>query len=305
MQQLPNLDEVVSDTLDFFTQNPPTKFDTSAYSFPFVIGSGNAYNTGTLLFSGIAAVFADESNFKTLIESYREAIEKKLITQAVIISASGEKDSVWEIELAQKYGLSTTLLTCNVDSPAARIADKVFAYRKIAEPYTYNTSTYLGMILSGTGESPAPITECIKTLSFPENFAHYDAYSFVLPDRFINICPMLDIKKNELFGPHTSLRAFPQGHARHAKFVIPSEKELVIGIDTDISFFGHPHHRWTITLPDSADFGCILALTYFITGKIQASKHPYFKENIEGYCLDYGPKAYGKTTSFEVVVPGN
>lgn len=305
MQELSNLDRIVLDTLDFFTENRPPKLDLSGYSLPFVVGSGNAYNTGAILFSGQAAVLADESDFRSLISAYAPAIEKGLITQAVVISASGEKDSVWEIELAKEYGLETTLLTCGADSSAAKIAEKTLAYRKIAEPYTYNTSTYLGMILSATGEDPAQIKRFIGGLTLPEGFDDYDAYAMVLPDRFGSICPMIDIKRHELFGPHLSLRAFPEGHARHAKFVVRSEHELVIGVGTKNEWFGHPDHRFDITLPEDAGFGLVLALTYYLAGQIQAAKPPYFKENIETYCLDYGPKAYGKDTPFEVIVPGN
>jgi len=305
MSNIENLDQIVLQALDFFQQNQPWNINLDSYSFPFVVGSGNAYNTGTILFSGRAGIFADESNFREMITAYDEAIKQKLATQAIIISASGEKDSVWEIELAKQSGLSTTLLTCDANSSATKIADQVFTYRKIAEPYTYNTSTYLGMILSATGENVNAIQKYIQTLKLPENFDTYDAYSFVLPDRYANICPMLDIKKNELFGPFTSLRAFPEGHARHAKFIIPTEKELVIGINANIDHFGHPDHRFTLDLPKEADFGFVLALTYFITGKIQASKPSYFKDSIENYCLDYGPKAYGKEGTFDIIVPGN
>ena len=300
-----NLDENVIKALDFFAQNQPPKLDLSKFKMPFVVGSGNAYNTGTILFSDQAAVFADESNFKSLIAAYDEAIQKGLITQALVISASGEKDSVWEVEAAKAKGLATTLLTCDGNSSAAKIADEVLAYRKIAEPYTYNFSTYVGMMLSATGENPAEIKKLIEGVKFPENFSAYESYAFVLPDKFINICPMLDIKKSELFGPHLSLRAFPEGHARHAKFVIPTEKELVISLGVENKYYGHPDHRWSISLPETASFGTVLSLTYYIVGKIQAAKPSYFKENIEAYCTDYGPKAYGKDTPFEVIVPGN
>lgn len=305
MPQLMNLDETVLQTLDFFIENQPPKLDLSEYSLPFVVGSGNAYNTGVILFSGQAAILADESDFRSLIEAYASAIEKGLITQTFVISASGEKDSVWELELAKEHGLATTLLTCGADSSAAKIADQVFAYRKIAEPYTYNTSTYLGMILSATGENPTEIKRFIENLSLPENFDQYAAFAFVLPDRFGSICPMIDIKKSELFGPYVSLRAFPEGHARHAKFVVRSESELVISAGVNNGYFGHPDHRFVIDLPENASFGFVLALTYYLVGRIQAAKPPYFKENIEAYCLDYGPKAYGKNDPFDVIVPGN
>lgn len=299
-----NLNEDVIKTLDFFIANNPPKLDLSQYEMPFVVGSGNAYNTGLILFSGKSAIFADESNFKENIESYKKIIEKGFIKDAVIISASGEKDSVWEAEYAKKYGLKTTLLTCNRESSAAKIADKVIVYQSISEPYTYNFSTYLGMILSITNESPEEIKNIINKIELPSNFASYNAYAFILPDKFLNICPMLDIKKSELFGSNISVRAFTEGHARHAKFVIPSEKELVIKINIKNNHFGNQNHQWDLTLND-VNFGTILSLTYFIIGKIQEIKPPYFKENIEAYCNDYGPKAYGKDGKFDVIVPGN
>ncbi|MFA5926268.1 MAG: hypothetical protein WC831_05065 [Parcubacteria group bacterium] len=305
MIKIDSLNESTVKALDFFSENKPPRLDLKKFSLPFVIGSGNAYNTGLILFSDKAAIFADESNFKNIINSYHPIIKKRLIKDAIVISASGEKDSVWEAELAKKYRLKTTLLTCSAESSAAKIADKAFAYRKIAEPYTYNVSTYLGMILSATGENPKKIKSFIKRLRLPKNFSAYQSYTFVLPDRFGNICPMLDIKKSELFGSHLSLRAFPEGHARHAKFVVPSEKELVIGIGIKNKYFGHPKHRWNIALPTSASFGLMLCLTYYLVGKIQESKPPYFKKNIEAYCRDYGPKAYGKKEKFDLIVPGN
>ena len=300
-----NLNENVLRALDFFAENRPPKLDIEKYSLPFVVGSVNAYNTGTILFSGKAAVFADESSFKSVVQSYKPAIEKGLIRDAIIISASGEKDSVWEVEVAKQNGLKTTLLTCNADSSAAKIADQVLAYRKIAEPYSYNMSTYLGMMLSVTGEDPAIIKQAIEKLNFPENFSSYESFSFVLPDRFVNICPMIETKEHELFGGHLNIRAFSQGHARHAKFIIPWDKELVISFDEENKYFGDKNHRWDIKLPENANFAAMMSIVYYICGKIQESKPPYFAENIENYCNDYGPKAYGMNKPFDVIVPGN
>jgi hypothetical protein len=303
--EIVNLDKSVIDALDFFAQNKPPKLDLEKFSLPFVVGSVNAFNTGTILFSGKAAVFADESSFKSVIESYKPALESGMIKDAIVISASGEKDSVWEVELAKQYGLKTTLLTCNADSSAAKIADEVLAYRKIAEPYSYNMSTYLGMMLSVTGENPAEIKTAIEQLSFPENFSSYESFSFVLPDKFVNICPMIETKEHEMFGGHVNIRAFSQGHARHAKFIIPWNKELVISFDQENKFFGDPAHRWDIKLPENANFGTMMSMAYYICGKIQESKPPYFAENIANYCNDYGPKAYGKNEPFDTIVPGN
>lgn len=300
---IPLLDEIVMKSLDFFIKSPPPALSLSSFSLPFVVGSGNAINTGKILFSQQAAIFADESNFKTQIAAYAPVIKKGLITDAVIISASGEKDSVWEIELAKKMGLKTTLLTCKPNSSAAAIADAVFAYKSIAEPYTYNTSTYLGMVLSATGEKPQDIKALIEQLTTPAGFDAYESYAFIVPDVFASVTPMIDIKDNELFGPHLMIRAFPEGHARHAKFVHPWEKELVISVGFKNIYFGHPDHRWDIPLSEPASFGTVIALTYYLCGLIQKGKPDYFIQDIPKYCADYGPKAYGKTESFDVIVP--
>ncbi|EKD86261.1 MAG: hypothetical protein ACD_37C00384G0001, partial [uncultured bacterium] len=200
--------------------------------------------------------------------------------------------------------LRTTLLTTKGESSAARIADEVHVFKSLSEPYTYNTSTYMGMILSATKENPTEIKKYIENLNFPEGFDKFSSYSFVLPDKYLNICPMLDIKKSELFGPHLSLRAFSQGHARHAKFVVRSNEELVISLGQSNEFYGEPDSRWDISLPENLSFAGVMAVTYYIVGKIQASKAPFFKENISNYVNDYGPKAYGSDKPFGLIVPG-
>src|SRR5437870_12443602 len=101
----------------------------------------------------------------------------------------------------------------------------------------------MGMIVSTSYEDPVYIKKYITSLSIPENFGSYQAYSFVVPDKFAAICPMLDIKKSELFGPKLSLRAFSEGHARHAKFVIRAPEELVISIGKKNTIFGESRSR--------------------------------------------------------------
>lgn len=305
MDEIINLDKSVLLALDFFSESPPPSLDTSNFNLPFVVGSGNAYSTGLIMFSDKAAIFADESNFRNLLPAYEKAIQSGLITQTVVISASGGKDSVWEIELAKEHSLQTTLLTIKGESNAAKVADKVYVYQSVDEPYTYNVSTYMGMILSATGENPTGIKKHLDDLKFPENFENYKAYAFVVPDKFMNICPMLEIKRDELFGPNLSLRAFSQGHARHAKFVNRSKDELVITLGAENKFFGDPDNRWNIPLSEDINYAGIMAMTYYIIGRIQNSKPPYFKENIANYVNDYGPKAYGFTEPFELIVPGS
>ncbi len=295
-----NLDDSVMAALDFFSQKPPKRLNLKKFSFPLVIGSGNAYNTALIIFSRQAKITATESNFEQLIKDYKSWIKKKDIREAVIISASGEKDSPREIKACQKVGLNTTLITCSPNSRAAKISDKIISYEKLPEPYTYNVSTYLAIIMGASGEKAKDIKEFIKQLKWPKKFSEYKAYSFILPDNFAAISPMLEIKQHELFGPHLSLRSFSYGEARHAKFVHKWDKELVISLGKN-KYFGVPKSRWQINIPRQTGNALVMALTYYIIGKIQASKTPYFKKDIKDYCQE-GPLAYGKRTPFPIIV---
>lgn len=300
--ELDTLDLSVKKALDFFTKHKPPRFEADKLNWPLVIGSGNAYNTGAILFSGKPAILANESNLKEIIKGYGQLIKRKMMDTAVIISASGEKDSVWETELCRKNKLKTILLTCSADSSAAKLADHTLAFRKLPEPYTYNVSTYLGMMLGAENGNAKEIATWIKKQRLPKDFFKYKSFTFLLPDRFEAICPMLDIKRNELFGNHLSLRAFSHGQARHAKFVHPDKGEMVISIGEN-KLFGD--NRWQVAEPKNLGFAGVMAMTYYITGLIQKNRTPWFKRNIKLYCLERGPKAYGQTKPFEVIVPGN
>lgn len=302
--ELITLDKAVVNALEYFAKHPPAKINPLSFSFPFVIGSGNAYNTGLILFGNIPSVIVDESKYKQAFTAYKQLIDKKIIQDAVVISASGEKDSVAEIENAKQIGLTTTLYTCSKNSTGAKRADHVYVFDKLPEPYTYNTSTYMGMMLGASDQKPQEILDYIQSVRIP-NMKQYESYSFVVPDEFVNICAMLDIKESELFGSQMSIRAFSFGHARHAKFVIPSDKELVIVLGEGGECFGKKEHRVNLPIPKNTQYPFVMALTYYLIGKIQEIKPPLFKQNIRNYCLDYGPKAYGSSKPFEVIVPGS
>ncbi|MGE5425596.1 MAG: hypothetical protein ACM3PZ_00765 [Bacillota bacterium] len=302
--KLETLNLSVLKALDFFKANRPVALDLKKYSFPIVVGSGNAINAGLAMFSGRKAIFANESNFRRQLKDYRSLIAHKDITHAVVISASGEKDSVWEIKATKKVGLKTVLLTCSPESTAAKLADESHFFRKLAEPYTYNVSTYLGMLIASSKEKPGDIAASILKLKLPFNFKKYRAYSFIVPDEFGSIAPMLEIKRNELFGPNVSLRACTFGEARHAKFVVREKDELVISFGKN-EYFGHQKSRLEINVPRSAGIAWMMSVGYFLIGLIQDGKPDYFGKHIKNFCTDYGYKAYEGSKPFPVIVPGN
>ncbi len=298
---IPDLSDIVSRGLDFFQTNPPRRLQLKNRRLRFVIGSVNAYHTGRLLFANQATLFADESNFMDMLRVYRPLIKDGVIREAVIISASGEKDSIWEIREAKKAGLKTILLTCQASSTGARLANACFIFQKSPEPYSYNFSTYLGMILSSTRENPAIIKKYLSTIKTPRIFAKHDYYSFILPDRFRPIAEMLKVKDDELFGPYSSLRAYATGQARHAKFICPSDRELVISLEPN-RYFGQPGHRWEIKLPPRAGAGLVLSLAYHLAGLVQKARPDHFKNNLSDYCARTGPRPYGRKKPFPLIV---
>ncbi|MFA5154840.1 MAG: hypothetical protein WC453_00235 [Patescibacteria group bacterium] len=277
----------------------PLKFNKSVSRF--VVGSVNAYHTGRMLFSGQAAWFADEGNFSEQLKIYRPLIKNRTIKEAVIVSASGEKDAIWEIKAAKRAGLKTTLLTCTADSTGARLADRCLVSLKSPEPYSYNFSTYLGLLLGLTGENPAVIKRWLKTIRLPKDFRRYDYFTFILPDCYRPIVDMINVKDDELFGPYSSLRAYSEGNARHAKFICQSPRELVITFGRN-EFFGPVKQRWDIKVPATADYGAVLSASYYIVGLIQAIKPPHFKKGITEYCLKSGPRPYGRKQPFPIIV---
>lgn len=290
--------------LEFLSQNKLAKINLKKYSFPIVIGSGNAYNAGQVIFASQKAIFANESNCLEVFKKYQDLIKKKIIKEAVVISASGEKDSIWEIKLAKQKKLKTTLLTCSPKSSAAKLADEVIIFDKLSEPYTYNVSTYLSMILAASGEKAPDILSFILKLKLPKNFKKYRAYSFILPDQVGNVAAMLEIKKSELFGPNLSLRAFSYGEARHAKFVIRKKDELIISLGEN-KYFGSPKSRFQIKNIKNLGPALSMALGYFLIGLIQESRPDYFGKHIKNFCTDYGYKAYLGGKPFSVIVPGS
>jgi len=302
MEKLPDLDAIVLAGLDFFkkTSRPAIALEQSG-ALTLVVGSVNAFHTARLLFNSRPAIFADESDLREKLTIFQALIKNGSLREAIIISASGEKDSIWEIEAVKKYGLKTTLLTCRENSSAGRLADISYVFEKYPEPYSYNFSTYLGMILSFTRENPDKIKKYLLNIKQIPNFKKYTYFSLILPDKFRPIADMLMVKDDELFGPHSSLRAYSEGQARHAKFICPSKKELLISFQKN-PYFGLPENRWQLTLPKTAGPGLVLSLSYYLTGLLQKSRPPYFKRGLPEYCLKTGPKPYGQKNPFPLIV---
>lgn len=279
---LPELDEVVLGALELFTETPVPEIDFQAFARPLVVGSGNAAVTGCLLYSHVDAVFADESSYIEKLDTYPD------IDGAILISASGSKHAIPIAAELERRQIKTILLTNNPEAPVKSqlIQDDVFVFPKNREPYTYNTSTYMGMLLSRTGEDPGVILDYIVTTIqplIPNDFARYGAYYIIVPEQFSGMREMIATKFNELFGPRVMGRVFTLEQTKHAKTVITLDTELFISLGEENTLFGKPENRLHIPLPLDANYATFMAVSYYMVGALQKQLPPYYKNRIQEY----------------------
>lgn len=283
MKNLPTLSRIVLDTLDFYenTNNLP-KIDTGKFSFPLVLGSGNAIETGKILFRKNPAIFASESD-----ASDKMGISE--IQEVVILSASGEKHAPVLAEMAKNFSKKSTLISSTFDSTASKIADESFIFPKISEPYTYNTSTYFGWIYgSEMGKyQPKNVKNFIeneiekKLKNF--DFSQYKAFFVLIPNEFALLKNMIETKFIELFGRQIPRDIATFDQFKHAMSVVPTEGELFIVFGNDEKKnFGE--NQLDLPIFDRENYGPVMLTTYFTVGKIQENFPPFFMENIVNYC---------------------
>ncbi len=276
---LPFLDEVVLQALEFFSSQNLPSIHFDLFSFPLVLGSGNAEVVGRILFSQRKAIFANLNNASQMLENIPE------IDGVVLVSASGSKDAPLLAKLAKKHKKKVLFLTNN---PKALVLehldkeDKVVIFPSLPEPYSYNVSTYLGQLLSFTKEDPLDIKRHILSLSVSqENFEGICQYVFVLPSRFWEMCRMFHIKFAELFGREVARDIETQESIKHGFTIVESEKELFVYLGAKEQWWGK--QQLFIPVPENFSFAGMMALGYFVIGKIQRALPPFFKENISNY----------------------
>lgn len=253
-----------------------------------VVGSGNAILTGKCVYRHTPAVFANQDNYWHEFERFKSVLN---FNEIVIISASGRKDGQETAKKLKQHEKETgetlpprRLLTNNPDAPAAAYVDpkNVVVFPELDdEPYTYNVSTYMSMLLGNSGEAAEDIARYLEEeVEVPRDFGRYSAYYFLVPAEYEDIGEMFNIKFREIFGCHLGGRASTSAHARHGLFVHPSEEELVVGLGVQNRL--HGYSRLNVDLPDLGP-ARLMALGYYLIGQIQRRKEPWFKLNSDDY----------------------
>ena len=281
LDTIPDLDVAVLGALELFQKEKAPELNTKKYKRPLVVGSGNAEATGRIIFEDTDAVFASESNFESKLKHIPD------IDGVILISASGGKHAPAIAKYAKDLGKSVTLITNNPNSEASKFIEssEIFIFPKNREPYTYNTSTYMGMILGKTNEDPDKIQKFIQqqidTLTFPD-FSQYNKYFLIIPPKFSGIIRMFEVKFIELFGRKIARDVETSEYMKHEVTVVPSG-ELFVSFGEENTMWGEPDQRLHIPLPENAGYAAMMAIGYYVIAQIQKQHPPYFKENITIY----------------------
>ncbi len=288
-KNLPSLSTAVLGALELFASEGLPKVRIPNYKKPIIVGSGNAIATAKLLYGDKNAIFADENNYQTAL--------KRKPDGAIIFSASGEKHASIIAKFYTSKKLKTTLVTCNPDSSAGKILGKknVVVTNKNKEPYTYNTSTYMGWVFAKTKEDPKKILDFINkkvSKKIKKGIAKYNGYLLVTPENFALGNHLFEVKFIELFARKVARDIKTFEELRHAITVVPYDKELCIQFGNDKVDF--PNDKLVIPLPPKAGPAAIMAIGYYTIGKIQEHKPQWFKQNIADYIKKANRKAFGK-----------
>lgn len=300
INSLPDLDTVVMAALELFAQVDLPKIDMTKFHHPLVTGSGNAIASGQIIFGYHDAIFASESDVD-------EKLKIDSIDEVVIVSASGGKHAPIIADKARQAGKHVTLITNTANSEASQKLSgdlTEYVFPKNREPYTYNTSTYMGWIMGYTHENPRQIYDFIDQkiarLELPD-FSKYDKYYLIVPPRFDGIRRLLQVKFIELFGRNLARDIETSENIKHATTVAPSN-ELFVSFGEENTSWGEPENRLNIPLPENADFGAMMAVGYWIIAQIQKSQPQYFKDNIADYCQMIS-RVFGE--NIDPIVPSN
>ncbi len=279
----PTLDAIVLSTIDLYSQQAKlSRLDLTQLNTPLVVGSGNGFYTGRILFRNLGAFFATESEVETKLANIAS------ITDVVVISASGEKHAPIILNSAKQHQKKTLLISSSTQSSGRDIADVSVIMPKIREPYTYNTSTYFGYMLAETPDLDLValrefIIGRVENEIAKTNFADYSSFFIVIPNEFVLLREMFETKFIELFGRKVARDIFSYEQMKHATTVVQDDKELFLcfGNTTGIEY-----GKNQINLPifDDSNYAVMMLVGYYTIGKIQTALPPYFMESITDYC---------------------
>jgi hypothetical protein len=119
----------------------------------------------------------------------------------------------------------------------------------------------------------------------------FDAFYLLVPEEFDLIRIMLATKFVELFARRIPRDVFTWEQSKHATTVVETPKELFLAFGRENTAFGQD--RLNIPLPANATYPAIMAVGYYVIGKLQAQKPDWFKQSIESFA-QRASRAFGQ-----------
>lgn len=117
------------------------------------------------------------------------------------------------------------------------------------------------------------------------DFSKYIGFCIVVPDQFVLLREMFEVKFIELFGRKLGRDVFSYEQMKHATTVVKDPKELFICFGNE-SGIKYGENQVNVPIFDRDSYATMMLVGYYVIGKIQNSFPQYFKQSIEQYCID-------------------
>ncbi len=180
IEKIEKLDFYARKTLDSLAgwRYPELKIEKTSRNV--FVGSGDADNTGRILAQNFGGVGFSVVDYKRFFEN-----NPVRDLNVYIVSASGGKDGVKMAQWLTENGWQPKLITSNPEPPAGKFLkpENIFVFPAIAEPPTYNVSTYAAMLYGILKEDISGIKERIEKLSVPD-LRKYKFIFFLTDDKY-------------------------------------------------------------------------------------------------------------------------
>ncbi|MEC8220999.1 MAG: hypothetical protein VX028_02905 [Nanoarchaeota archaeon] len=284
---IPDLDVVLLGALEKFMRDGLSEIEFPSFDKPLIGASVNALTTAKMLF-GERAQYVDENTLREDVESLAKQCDG-----AIVFSASGGKHAPILAKQFQELGLDTYAVTCTNGSQVEGVVgrEKTIVTKKNREPYTYNTSTYLGWMFSGVSMDVQDVKELydfiLKEVDpvIPKNIHEHFGYYLLVPNTAGYVGNLFDVKFEELFGTLVPWQTHTFETSMHAKTVIAPQYCLAFG-EGELPVHVYEENTFRVPLPENFTNAHVMAIGYYVIGKIQRGKHPYFKESLKSYILE-------------------
>ena len=107
------------------------------------------------------------------------------------------------------------------------------------------------------------------------DFRDFSSFFLVLPDQFVLLREMMEVKFIELFGRKVARDIFSYEQMKHATTVVQDAGELFICFGNTANVC-YGEHQVNLPIFDASSYAAMMLVAYYVIGKIQESLPDYF-----------------------------